>query len=178
MCSGRLGDGCGAIVLLLVLVVGPPYTFVCGFQLTMHVLPAGTYAIASSLPPFILDILLNIPSILISIRNAFLPIQPYIRPPAAASAAPPTPGASTAAARKQITAAGDDSSPSETEAVNRAEQPRREEVVSDVETGSEADVESNTEHDSGAEHEGAGHGGLAHDAGMASMASSWVNLSS
>ena len=39
---------------------------------------AATYAIASYLPPFFLDALLNLPAILISIRNKYLPIHPHI----------------------------------------------------------------------------------------------------
>lgn len=131
-----------------------------------------------------MDILLNIPSILIGIRNALLPIQPYIRPPVPASATartrsgPSTPGSEALALRKQITAAADESSLSETESVSAREMepPRRAEIVSDVETGSEADVESNTEHDSGAE--GTGREGAEHATGMNSMTSSWVNLTS
>ncbi|KAF8077767.1 hypothetical protein FPV67DRAFT_1557226 [Lyophyllum atratum] len=42
---------------------------------------ANTYRLASYLPSSVLDILLNIPHFLISIRNRLLPVEPFIRPP-------------------------------------------------------------------------------------------------
>ncbi|KAJ7221046.1 hypothetical protein B0H12DRAFT_1151998 [Mycena haematopus] len=82
---------------------------------------ANTYKFASFLPPLLLDTLINIPHFLISVRNALLPVQPFIRHP------PPLPPVERApeplaAARSE----GDESS-------------------NDLsETGSEADIESNS----------------------------------
>ncbi|KAJ7709553.1 hypothetical protein B0H17DRAFT_1028316 [Mycena rosella] len=42
---------------------------------------ASTYKLASFLPPLLLDTLINIPHFLISLRNALLPIQPFVRYP-------------------------------------------------------------------------------------------------
>ncbi|KAJ7164781.1 hypothetical protein C8R43DRAFT_988485 [Mycena crocata] len=42
---------------------------------------ASTYKFASFLPPLLLDTLISIPHFLISVRNALLPVQPYVRPP-------------------------------------------------------------------------------------------------
>ncbi|KAJ7102449.1 hypothetical protein B0H15DRAFT_898709 [Mycena belliarum] len=85
---------------------------------------ASTYKFASFLPPLLLDTLLNIPHLLISIRNALIPAQPYVRLP---PSLPPVQRAPPAAA------------------------PRTEEDESGSgsgndlsETGSEADVESNS----------------------------------
>jgi hypothetical protein len=43
---------------------------------------AGTYALASKLPPFILDGLINLPHFLISVRNGLLPVTPTRAVPA------------------------------------------------------------------------------------------------
>ncbi|CDO77931.1 hypothetical protein BN946_scf184679.g10 [Trametes cinnabarina] len=103
---------------------------------------AGTYAFASYLPAFLLDTLLNIPYILVSLRNALLPIQPHVimPTPAAATAsiapAPPAPTAQPLVVQQTIPEkpeGGTDSDP-EREA---------------SEAGSEADVESNEGYGSG-----------------------------
>ncbi|RDB21093.1 hypothetical protein Hypma_011790 [Hypsizygus marmoreus] len=41
---------------------------------------AGTYRFASHLPSIVLDVLLNIPHFLISVRNRLLPVEPFARP--------------------------------------------------------------------------------------------------
>ncbi|KAJ7438448.1 hypothetical protein FB451DRAFT_1303450 [Mycena latifolia] len=82
---------------------------------------ASTYKFASFLPPLLLDTLINIPHFLISVRNALLPVQPFVRhpptlPPVQPAQPPPD------AARNEEDESGNDLS----------------------ETGSEADVESNS----------------------------------
>ncbi|KAF7338038.1 Protein kinase domain-containing protein [Mycena venus] len=82
---------------------------------------ASTYKFASFLPPLLLDTLINIPHFLISVRNALLPVQPFVRHP------PPPPPVERAqqappAVRVEEDESGNDLS----------------------ETGSEADVESNS----------------------------------
>ena len=97
---------------------------------------AHTYAIASRLPAIVLDALLNIPYLLISIRNALLPVPPRVilPPPAAAAAAAPA-----AAPPRSV----------EAPAPAVEKQPVAEGTGTDSEhehseTGSEADVESNS----------------------------------
>jgi hypothetical protein len=122
-----------------------------------HLCPsARTYAFTSNLPPFVLDFLLNIPSIILSIRNALLPIRPYIRRPPSDHAST-SQNAKPAVVRKFIEAAPD------------SEQSEGEGNVDAQASGSEADVESNTEHDPSTE-EGAP------TSGHESMSSSWVSL--
>jgi hypothetical protein len=58
---------------------------------------ANTYRIASHLPTLILDGLLNIPHILISIRNRILPVEPFRRDPDFPLPPPVTPRRPTAA---------------------------------------------------------------------------------
>ncbi|KAJ7593892.1 hypothetical protein C8J56DRAFT_925475 [Mycena floridula] len=86
---------------------------------------AKTYRLASFLPSLLLEILLNIPHFLISVRNSLLPAQPYIRPPT-------------------------DPLPSNTVVSRISNKPHVESDPEDVnshhdrsDTGSEADVESN-----------------------------------
>ncbi|KAJ7510173.1 hypothetical protein B0H11DRAFT_1790392 [Mycena galericulata] len=82
---------------------------------------ASTYKFASFLPPLLLDTLLNIPHFLISVRNAFLPVQPFVRhPPSLPVHRAPVP--SLEPTRNEEDESGNDLS----------------------ETGSEADVESNS----------------------------------
>jgi hypothetical protein len=107
------------------------------------------------LPPALLDALLNLPAVLIGIRNALLPILPFIRtPPVRARTRSPPAATQPVQARRMIEAAESESSGASAPA-------------SDV----EADVESNGEQDSGPEH---GSDGTA--SGVASMASSWVDV--
>ena len=47
---------------------------------TIFLYLANTYRLASHLPSLILDGLLNIPHILIAIRNRILPVEPFLRP--------------------------------------------------------------------------------------------------
>ncbi|KAI0820215.1 hypothetical protein BC628DRAFT_1423141 [Trametes gibbosa] len=91
---------------------------------------AGTYAIASYLPAFWLDTLLNIPYIIVAIRNALLPIPPPIM-----DVRPPQEIASASAEAKRVV-------PQETP--EKHEGPDGEHEHSASETGSEADVESNS----------------------------------
>ncbi|OSD08344.1 hypothetical protein PYCCODRAFT_1356478 [Trametes coccinea BRFM310] len=103
---------------------------------------AGTYAFASCLPAFLLDTLLNIPYILVSIRNALLPIQPHVilpPPPAASSIAPAPPVQPTQPAVAQQTI------PEKPEGPGTDSDPERDAS----EAGSEADVESNEGYGSG-----------------------------
>ncbi|KAF7295458.1 Protein kinase domain-containing protein [Mycena indigotica] len=92
---------------------------------------AGTYKFASFLPPVLLDALINIPHILIGIRNALLPAQPFVRPPRNLPAVEKLQAGAAAKAQRQ-TESSSDASLSEHE----------------HETGSEADVESNSGIDS------------------------------
>jgi hypothetical protein len=81
------------------------------------------YGIASHLPSYLLDALINIPQFLISIRNSLLPVPPAIpqsQPPASEPPAAPT------------TAADVDTKADDQESGNDLSEP-----------GSEADVESN-----------------------------------
>ncbi|KAJ6453485.1 hypothetical protein C8R47DRAFT_1168125 [Mycena vitilis] len=79
---------------------------------------ASTYKFASFLPPLLLDTLISIPHFLISLRNSFLPVQPFVRHPH--SLPPVQPAHDTPAALEE-------------ESGNELS-----------ETGSEADVESNS----------------------------------
>ncbi|KAF7311438.1 Protein kinase domain-containing protein [Mycena kentingensis (nom. inval.)] len=90
---------------------------------------ASTYKFASFLPPVLLDALINIPHLLISIRNALLPTQPFVRPPR-----------NLPAVEQRATAAAEPA-------------PVTESSDSAHETGSEADVESNSGDHSGIEGE-------------------------
>ncbi|KAJ7286149.1 hypothetical protein C8J57DRAFT_658689 [Mycena rebaudengoi] len=85
---------------------------------------ASTYKFASFLPSLFLDTLISIPHFLISVRNALLPVQPFIRHP------PPLPSAQRAPAPPAEPVRSD-----EDESGND---------LSQSETGSEADVESNS----------------------------------
>lgn len=58
-------------------------------ELTGSDIIAHTYKFASHLPSVLLDTLLNIPHILIGIRNRLLPAQPFRQPPR--DLAPPAP---------------------------------------------------------------------------------------
>jgi hypothetical protein len=88
-------------------------------------LSANTYRVASHLPSLILDSLLNIPHILISIRNRILPVEPFFRrAPDLPQPPPVTPRCATAANTDE--GHGQDESGNERS-----------------ETSSEADVESN-----------------------------------
>jgi hypothetical protein len=105
----RFSVGAGG-KLVLILVIQRELTFIT----------ASTYKFASFLPPLLLDTLISIPHFLISVRNALLPAQPYVRHP-----------------------------PPRLPAVLRAQDPpvatrnEEEESGNDLsETGSEADVES------------------------------------
>ncbi|KAL1746311.1 hypothetical protein HDZ31DRAFT_34511 [Schizophyllum fasciatum] len=82
-----------------------------------------TYRLASHLPTSLLDTLLNFPYYLIAIRNALLPVQPYVIPPSNVQELP-LPAAP--AAHKQSASENEESSGNERS-----------------ETGSDADVESN-----------------------------------
>ncbi|KAJ6597231.1 hypothetical protein DFH09DRAFT_1023917 [Mycena vulgaris] len=82
---------------------------------------ASTYKFASFLPPLLLDTLISIPHFLVSLRNALLPVQPFVRhlptlPPVQQAQPPPD------ATRSEEEESGNDLS----------------------ETGSEADIESNS----------------------------------
>ncbi|KAH9900876.1 hypothetical protein C8Q73DRAFT_637494 [Cubamyces lactineus] len=100
---------------------------------------AGTYAFASYLPAFLLDAVLNIPYLLVSIRNALLPIPPRV-------IMPPPPATTTAAAApaqqpplvQQTIAEKHEGTDSDPEPEHDAS-----------EAGSEADVESNEGYGSG-----------------------------
>jgi hypothetical protein len=108
---------------------------------------ARTYAYASSLPSFILDALLELPHILISIRNALLPIQPHVLPP------PITASTRHSHPSRRLITAAPDSEVSLSDGEGETPSVQRDEpVISDIETGSEADIESGAENDSGAEH--------------------------
>ncbi|KAF9030719.1 hypothetical protein BDZ89DRAFT_985252 [Hymenopellis radicata] len=85
---------------------------------------AHTYKFASFLPSVILDTLLSIPHLLISARNALLPVQPFVRPP------PTLPRTETAPPPPQV----------QIETVPVTDD--HEDTSS--EAGSEADVESNS----------------------------------
>ncbi|KAJ7149363.1 hypothetical protein C8R46DRAFT_1009407 [Mycena filopes] len=83
---------------------------------------ASTYKIASFLPPLLLDTLISIPHFLISVRNALLPVQPYVRHVPSLPAVERAQDPPATAPRTEGYESGNDLS----------------------ETGSEADVESNS----------------------------------
>ncbi|KAF8226776.1 hypothetical protein L208DRAFT_1393274 [Tricholoma matsutake] len=86
---------------------------------------ANTYRIASHLPSLILDGLLNVPYILISIRNRILPVEPFLRRPPDFPLPPPV-------APKRASTTNDNEGHERDESGNERS-----------ETNSEADVESN-----------------------------------
>lgn len=93
----------------------------------MNLYTATTYMMASYLPTSILDVILNLPHFLLSVRNALLPVPPRIALPLERGVPFSVPAA---AAPVQVEKQGADSSAN----------------VSDLdisETGSEVDVESN-----------------------------------
>jgi hypothetical protein len=71
-------------------------------------LPANTYRIASHLPSFLLDVILNIPHFLISIRNALLPIPPALPQSSPPSVPPSLPTAQTSDSLATAAAEGSD----------------------------------------------------------------------
>ncbi|KAH9848886.1 hypothetical protein C2E23DRAFT_841974 [Lenzites betulinus] len=93
---------------------------------------AGTYAVASYLPAFWLDTLLNIPYLIVAIRNALLPIPP----PVIGVLPPVEPANSPAQAQQHPAVPGT--------IHEKHEDPESEHEHSASETGSEADVESNS----------------------------------
>ncbi|KDQ60890.1 hypothetical protein JAAARDRAFT_55627 [Jaapia argillacea MUCL 33604] len=95
---------------------------------------AGTYTVASYLPNLILDGLLNIPHLLISIRNALLPVPPRVGlpPPQVPHAKAPTVIEKAVSEESPLTSDQEGSHDNES-----------------VEAGSEADVESNAGDTSG-----------------------------
>ena len=101
----------------------------------MSVYTATTYMMASYLPTSVLDVILNLPHFLLSVRNALLPVPPRI-------ALPLEKGVPFPASVAAVTAPRDAAAPV---------QAKKQEVdssanVSDLdvsETGSEVDVESN-----------------------------------
>ena len=101
----------------------------------MNLYTATTYMMASYLPTSILDVILNLPHFLLSVRNALLPVPPRIALPSERGVPFPVPAAAATAPRDatapvQAEKQGTDSSAN----------------VSDLdisETGSEVDVESN-----------------------------------
>ncbi|EMD37938.1 hypothetical protein CERSUDRAFT_113080 [Gelatoporia subvermispora B] len=102
---------------------------------------AGTYALASYLPPLILDALLNLPHFLSTLRNGFLLVPPRAIP---SQPLPPVQPASTA----QPTAPQGEKSAQQPEELPRVSDGEQEhEQLS--ETGSDADVESNSGYGSG-----------------------------
>jgi len=98
---------------------------------------ARTYALASYLPARILDTILNIPHLLVSIRNALLPVPPRVVLPDAPIAPPVPPPTIILPAQKPESEAE--------EAIDS--DPEHQQDAS--ETGSEADVESNEGYGSG-----------------------------
>ena len=106
---------------------------------------AGTYAAASRLPAIVLDAILNLPYLLISIRNALLPIAPHVIAPA-----PPLPPAPAPAPQPQpAAAAATSSSEKRAEGVDSEHEHEHEHEPTSSDTGSEADVESNEGYGSG-----------------------------
>ncbi|OJT14100.1 hypothetical protein TRAPUB_9352 [Trametes pubescens] len=100
---------------------------------------AGTYALASYLPAFLLDVLLNVPYIIVSIRNAVLPIPPRVigpLPPTASAARPAPPPAQQQPIIQQTI-------PEKHEGPGTDSEPEHDEA------GSDADVESNEGYGSG-----------------------------
>ncbi|KAI0361858.1 hypothetical protein OH77DRAFT_1440854 [Trametes cingulata] len=102
---------------------------------------AGTYALASHLPAFLLDALLNIPYIIVSIRNALLPIPPRL-PPASTTSLAPAPPQQPAQQQPPV---AQQTIAEKQEGTDSGSDPEREAS----EAGSEADVESNEGYASG-----------------------------
>ncbi|KAI8982861.1 hypothetical protein BD414DRAFT_491360 [Trametes punicea] len=118
------------------LVCSRVYEFLRGDRVVVGA-GAGTYAFASHLPAFLLDTLLNVPYLLVSIRNALLPIPPRVimPPPTATAPAAPVPPQQPPVVQQTI--------PEKHEGTDS--EPEREAS----EAGSEADVESNEGYGSG-----------------------------
>lgn len=124
---------------------------VCELTVVLHT--AGTYTFASFLPDMLLDGLLNLPHILVGVRNWLLPVppaQPHIVPKAASSVRPSTavsviqPSASTSLTASRSSAAPRSPAPRTVAPVPEQAEPLSEpKDISGHETGSEADVESN-----------------------------------
>jgi len=122
--------------------------------LTVVVHTAGTYMFASFLPDMLLDGLLNLPHILVGVRNWLLPVPPA-QPrtvPKAASSVPPSTAVSVVmqpSASTSLTASRSSTAPRSPALQTVAPVPEQAEPLSDPEdisgheTGSEADVESN-----------------------------------
>ncbi|THH17127.1 hypothetical protein EW146_g3643 [Bondarzewia mesenterica] len=114
---------------------------------------AMTYAMASYFPTSILDIVLNLPHFLLSVRNALLPVPPRVTvpsslqaaappvPPAPAPTSAPVPAPAPAPAAATVTAPKNLDPVGEKEGEDSAATSEQELDIS--ETGSEADVESN-----------------------------------
>lgn len=102
---------------------------------------ARTYLVASTLPTFVLDALICLPHVLVSIRNALLPIPPSrpVPPSQLPTAARPRPPAHTATAQQHST----------TQSGSSVASDQDEHTERSSETGSEADVESNAGDGSG-----------------------------
>ncbi|TFL05768.1 hypothetical protein BDV98DRAFT_601096 [Pterulicium gracile] len=96
---------------------------------------ATTYKLASLLPTLLLDSLLNLPHLLVSIRNSLLPVEPFVVPPSPL----PLPGVhqpdlvNLAASRDSLAAPGSSAASLSTGS-----------SAFTSEAGSEADVESNS----------------------------------
>ncbi|KAI0748697.1 hypothetical protein C8Q80DRAFT_1173172 [Daedaleopsis nitida] len=126
--SGRKSEkGCSATAAYLGL--GRLREFIRGDRVAVGA-GAHTYAMASHLPSLLLDALLNVPYLLISIRNALLPIPPrvVVPPPSAAAATQPPPLA-----------------PAAVDSLKEKQQEGTDSEHEHSETGSEADVESGNE---------------------------------
>ncbi|EGN95563.1 hypothetical protein SERLA73DRAFT_60342 [Serpula lacrymans var. lacrymans S7.3] len=111
---------------------------------------AGTYAFASHFPPAILDALLNIPNLLIGLRNRLLPVppplvQPYAPPerPSSSALIASTVIPANIPIQAEVLQAKTAPPPIVSTPVAVASEPEHEEVVHNFsETSSEADVES------------------------------------
>lgn len=99
-------------------------------SLTRRIL-ARTYALASNLPSLVLDAFLNLPALLVSVRNAMLPVPPRLPYPPPVPL--PTAFAATAAPPAQPAQKPAEDSPADSDP----------EALSD--TGSDADIESGAE---------------------------------
>ncbi|TBU46448.1 hypothetical protein BD309DRAFT_988818 [Dichomitus squalens] len=99
---------------------------------------ARTYAVAARLPVVLLDAVLNLPYLLISVRNALLPVAPHVVPAA------PAPKAAPAPAPQQPPAPASEKT---SEKAAEGTDSEHEHNLSDA--GSEADVESNEGYGSG-----------------------------
>ncbi|EIN07208.1 hypothetical protein PUNSTDRAFT_53579 [Punctularia strigosozonata HHB-11173 SS5] len=102
---------------------------------------AGTYALASYLPISVLDLILNIPHLLIGLRNALLPVPPRVAIPSAPPSAPVAPRETPVTSSAKPTQDNTDSHGSGPQAPSNHDHDHEQESLS----GSEADVESNTE---------------------------------